>query len=189
MGGLFGIPLGLWILAALDATVVCTLIGLVLLAYSAWSILKPSHVPKCSQSPYKSALVGVVGGLVGGFTAFPGCAPVIWAGLVGMEKTRQRTTVQPFILSMQVIALSILALTSPERFNAQFWLMFALLALIALPFTKLGVALFHRLSETNFKNATYGMLSVSGAALLAKGTPFFVKIAAKFQAMWILVFA
>jgi len=52
-----------------------------------------------------------------------------------------------------------------------------------------GVALFHRLSETNFKNATYGMLSVSGAALLAKGTPFFVKIAVKFQAMWILVFA
>jgi len=61
--------------------------------------------------------------------------------------------------------------------------------LIGLLKMSFGVALFHRLSETNFKNATYRMLSVSGAALLAKGTPFFVKIAVKFQAMWILVFA
>jgi uncharacterized protein len=183
IGGVMGVPAGLWVLSSLDAAMVCALIGAVLVGYSMWSILKPARMLCVTPTPVRSVIVGALGGVIGGFTAFPGCALVIWAGLVGMGKTEQRTTVQPYILAMQVISLLGLVASGPERFGVEFWFMFAPLVAIALPFTKLGLAAFHRLSEANFKQATHGLLSVSGIALLAKAAPLLAKMATKAQTM------
>lgn len=183
MGGVVGVPAGLWVLSSLDAAMVCALIGAVLVGYSMWSIFKPARMLCVRPTPVRSIIVGGLGGVIGGFTAFPGCALVIWAGLVGMGKTEQRTTVQPFILVMQIISLLGLIVSGPERFGVEFWFMLIPLVAIALPFTKLGVAAFHRLSDADFKQATHGMLSVSGVALLAKAAPVLAKMATKAHAM------
>ena len=57
--------------------------------------------------------MGAAGGIVGGFSAFPGSIPVVYLGLRGLSKTETRNITQPYILTLQLISPSILALTAP----------------------------------------------------------------------------
>jgi hypothetical protein len=67
-----------------------------------------------------------------------------------------------------------LAAYNPGKFDLEFFITFLPLVAIALPFTKFGVVVFHKISDANFKQATQGLLLVSGAALLAKLKPLFL---------------
>ncbi len=173
LGGLFGLPLGLWMLRELPAAALCAAVGAVLIAYSGWAVFKPAGLRIRAAAPVAGLGVGALGGMIGGFTAFPGGAVVIWAGLIGLGKVEQRTIVQPYILAMQLVALSLLALSgsrqADDAFGAQFWALFACLVPIVLPFTKLGVIVFRKISDIDFKRVTYGLLGVSGTSLIVKG--------------------
>jgi uncharacterized protein len=174
VGGLFGIPAGLWVLSALPAAKLCAAVGAVLITYSAWALFKPAGIRIQCASPAASIAVGALGGVIGGCTAFPSSAIVIWAGLTGMQKESQRAVVQPYILTMQIFALLILTLavdTNAKTFGAQFWPMFLSLALVVVPFTKLGVAAFRKISDIDFKRVTNALLCISGAGLAIKGSP------------------
>jgi len=113
--------------------------------------------------------------VIGGFTAFPGAALVVWAGLKNLSKTEQRAVVQPYILAMQVISLfSMIFMRSGDLttnpFDETFWLLFFLLIPVVLPMTKLGVMAFRKMSDMNFKNITLGVLAFSGGGLIYKSS-------------------
>jgi uncharacterized membrane protein YfcA len=97
LGGLVGVPIGLAILHSLPTSTLMAIFGGFLIIYAAYSILKPQtmHVP-FKGSWFAASLVGMVGGVIGGFTAFPGafgaacdacprvnpersCNPISWA--------------------------------------------------------------------------------------------------------------
>jgi len=112
--------------------------------------------------------VGAAGGIVGGFSAFPGSLPVIYLGLRGLSKADTRNITQPYILALQLISLSILALTHHAIFNMQFWLLWVLTLPAVLLGTSTGVTLYRRMSEVNFRRAVLILLMVSGVSLTAK---------------------
>jgi uncharacterized protein len=173
-GGLCSVPLGLWLMANLPTTTLPLLIGIVLLAYCVWMVFRPQVALVHHSGPLAHGLIGMVGGAIGGFTAFPGCALVIWAGLKNLPKMEQRIIVQPYIFSMQLASLlSMGFLHSGELrsnpYDATFWLLFVLLMSIVLPMTKLGVLTFKNISDLNFKSITIGMLALSGGGLFYKG--------------------
>jgi uncharacterized membrane protein YfcA len=112
--------------------------------------------------------VGTAGGIVGGFSAFPGSIPVVYLGLRGLSKTETRNITQPYILTLQLISLSILALTRSSIFNLQFWLLWALALPAVLLGASTGLTLYRRFSEVNFRRAVLILLIVSGVSLLAK---------------------
>jgi uncharacterized membrane protein YfcA len=73
-----------------------------------------------------------------------------------------------YILALQLLSLSILALTHSAIFDLQFWLLWGA-ALPAVLFGSLtGVALYRRMSEVNFRRAVLFLLIVSGLSLLVK---------------------
>ena len=91
-GGVLGLPVGLAILTSLGARPLLAGLGVLLLAYAAWSLRRP-RVPGtgAAVSSMRSAmLVGAAGGVVGGFAAFPGSALVVWNGIVGRTKQQKR---------------------------------------------------------------------------------------------------
>ena len=174
LGGFFGVPAGVWIMANLPASELTFAIGMILLIYSTWMVLRPVAISVNSSGPFEHILVGMVGGAIGGFTAFPGCAVVIWAGLRNLSKTEQRGIVQPYILAMQMASLlSMIYLHSGDLnsnpYDSNFWILFAFLLPVVLPMTKLEVAAFKSLSDVNFKNITLGVLALSGSGLAFKG--------------------
>ena len=86
-GGLVGVPIGLGLLQSLPIRLFGGGLGLFLIIYSALVLLKPDGL-RIRLSGWKpAAAVGAAGGVVGGFSAFPGSIPVVYLGLRGVSKT------------------------------------------------------------------------------------------------------
>ncbi len=169
VGGFIGVPAGLAILHALPTATLMAIFGGFLVGYAAYSMLKPEglHAP-VRESWLISALVGLTGGVIGGFTAFPGAAVVVWSGLRRLPKSESRAIVQPYILALQVVSLAVLAVQHPETFGATYWSLLAITLPIVLPCTLLGVRLYRSLSDINFRRVTFMLLGTSGCGLLVK---------------------
>jgi len=169
-GGFVGVPVGLAILHSLPTPTLMAIFGAFLIVYAAYSMLKPEslRVSDNSSSWLAAALVGMVGGVIGGFTAFPGAAVVVWSGLRRLPKHESRNIVQPYILGLQLVSLAMLAVKHPETFSPTFWALLVITVPIVLPCTLLGVNLYKSLSDVNFRRITFMLLGTSGLGLLIK---------------------
>lgn len=110
-------------------------------------------------------VVGTLAAAVGVLTAMPGAVPLLWCEMRGYSKDEQRGLVQPFIVSMQVVALALFALTPaglPRDLPYQMAL--ALPALIL--GTIVGTAAFRRVDASLFRRILLLTLIVSGLTML-----------------------
>jgi uncharacterized protein len=168
-GGFVGVPVGLAILQSLPTPTLMAIFGGFLIIYATYSMLKPESLHVSAKSSWlASSLVGFVGGVIGGFTAFPGAAVVVWSGLRRLPKQESRSIVQPYILGLQLVSLAMLAVKHPETFSATYWALLVITVPIVLPCTLLGVNLYRSLSDGNFRRITFMLLGTSGLGLLIK---------------------
>jgi len=168
-GGFVGVPVGLAILHSLPTSTLMAIFGAFLIIYAAYSMLKPESLHVAGRSSWLvSSLVGMVGGVIGGFTAFPGAAVVVWSGLRRLPKQESRSIVQPYILGLQLVSLAMLAVQRPETFSPTYWALLVITVPIVLPCTLLGVNLYKSLSDINFRRITFMLLGTSGLGLLIK---------------------
>lgn len=169
-GGLAGLPVGLAMLSAWDAGALSATLGALLVGYATWSLLQPAsgRWAACRQGRRSALLVGTVGGVVGGFSAFPSCALVVWNGLTGASKAQSRALTQPFIMVMQVSGLGLLLAAQPQVFGGGFWLLLAVVLPAALLGNRLGVAIYRRTGDRGYQRITLLALGLSGAGLLLK---------------------
>ena len=173
-GGVLGLPLGLKILAQASAHALLFGLGGLLVAYSIYNIFKPSSLALCGKQTGLGValIIGAIGGVVGGFSAFPGSALVVWNGLTNVPKERGRALTQPFILFMQVIGLSFFAYAKPAVFDAQL----ATLLVVSLPLAwagnRIGIRIYRRTSQVNYRLITLAALGISGGSLVLKAVLF-----------------
>lgn len=169
-GGTVGIPIGLVILNALGTRQLTIALGLLLIAYSLWSLLNESQGRLKDPMPahWRSFVVGAVGGVVGGFSAFPGSALVVWNGLRGAGKEEGRALTQPFILWMQIVGIVLFAVTRPRLFDASFWAILASALPSALLGNTLGVAIYRTTGDLGYRRITLAALGLSGGGLIVK---------------------
>jgi hypothetical protein len=169
LGGLLGVPVGLSILHSLPTGALMLIFGSFLVGYAAYSILKPEGLHIKEKEPTAlSAGIGFAGGVIGGFTAFPGAPVVVWTGLRRLPKHESRSIVQPYILGMQIVSLTMLAFQHPETFSPKFWMLLAVTVPVVLPGTLMGVNLYRGISDINFRKVTFFLLGASGLGLLVK---------------------
>src|SRR5262249_24826632 len=93
-GGLLGVPSGLWLLQSLPTHLIAGGLGLFLISYSVLVLFKSDSLRIRVSGWMPGVAVGAVGGIVGGFSAFPGSLPVIYLGLRGLSKTDTRNITQ-----------------------------------------------------------------------------------------------
>ena len=168
-GGFVGVPIGLAILHSVPTPTLMAIFGGFLIIYAAYSMLKPESLHIAGKSSWvASSLVGMLGGVIGGFTAFPGAAVVVWSGLRRLPKRESRSIVQPYILGLQLVSLAMLAVKHPETFGPTYWALLVITVPIVLPCTLLGVNLYKSLSDINFRRITFMLLGTSGLGLLIK---------------------
>jgi uncharacterized membrane protein YfcA len=165
-GGILGVPAGAYLLLHLQTGAYRDVIGALLIAYGGYLLVRR---PACKlrTGPLADACAGFLGGVTGGLAGFPGASVTIWCGLKGWDKARQRGVYQPFILSMQPIALIVIALMRPASASAAQldWksLAFIPAALLGAWF---GLRIFRRLSDRQFEIAVNALLIVSGIGLI-----------------------
>lgn len=169
MGGLVGVPIGIWLLSHLPATQLMTVFGSLLVLYSIYSMVKPAGARIDGiGGPGWGAVVGLLGGVIGGFTAFPGAMVVVWTGLRDLHKAQNRAIVQPYIIMSQIYSLGLIAWLHPAYLNHRFWLLLAVTLPAVLPGTFGGVMIYRRISDVNFKRISFFLLGLSGLSLLLK---------------------
>jgi uncharacterized protein len=183
LGGLAGVPVGLAILQSLPTSTLVAIFGAFLIIYATYSMLKPTSLHVAGGTGWLAAcLVGMAGGVIGGFTAFPGAAVVVWSGLRCLPKHESRSIVQPYILGLQLVSLAMLAVKHPETFDQTYWALLVVTVPVVLPCTLLGVNLYKSLSDINFRRITFMLLGTSGLGLLIKAAGAITLVAAAARA-------
>jgi hypothetical protein len=167
LGGLFSIPLGVYLLLNLDAAIYCRVLGGFLVAYGTFMLVRPTARLQFRRG-WVDGLVGLLGGITGGFAGFPGAFVTIWCGLQGWDKDRQRGVYQPFILIMQALALTTIALVATGSSRRLHPMGIGVLAYVpaALLGTWCGLGWYRRLSDVQFTAAVNLLLIAAGAALV-----------------------
>ena len=169
LGGLISLPLGIYLLTVLDAELYIRIIGGFLVAYGMFMLFRPALTLRF-QRDWADVLVGAVGGVTGGFAAFPGAFVTIWCSLKGWDKAHQRGVYQPFILLMQFAALAILAVHAGGPLHAATPTMAEFAPLIFVPAALLGtwcgLGWYRRLSDAQFAKVVNLLLIAAGFGLI-----------------------
>jgi len=168
VGGLLGLPLGLWLLPRVDAVVFRTFVG-ALLALWCPVMLFSGRLPRVGGGRAGDTLAGAVGGLMGPLGGFTGAVPTLWCTLRRFERDAQRAVIQNFNLA--VLAATMASYLVAGQVTRPMLPLLALVAPALLVPALLGMRLYTRISPAAFRNVVLGLLTLSGIAMLASSLP------------------
>lgn len=164
IGGAIGVPLGAWLVTYLNPLHIRTGVGVLLVAYSAYNLLRPSLQPVTSNAAIDTG-VGVLNGTLGGLTGLGGVISTIWVQLGGGAKDAQRAVFQPVLFFTMTMATLTFA-AGGHLFEMETLKLF----FIGLPALLLGlwvgIKLYGKLDDAAFRKAILILLLISGFSLV-----------------------
>jgi uncharacterized protein len=163
IGTAFGVPLGVFVLAHTDPRYLPLGIGVVLVLFSLYGLLRPNLRP-IKSAPLSGDLgAGFLNGVLGGATGLAGVIAVIWCQLRGWAKDQQRTVFQP--AAVATFALSAALLGSQGSISGEVVPLFLAALPVLLAGTWLGLKFYGKLDEAQFRKIVLILLLASGVAL------------------------
>ena len=169
LGGLVGVPFGVWLLPHLDLVVFKLCLGVLLVLWCP-AMLMSQHLPKVAfGGRVADGVAGAIGGAMAGIGGFSGTIPTLWCTLRGFQRDTQRAVIQNFNLSMLLVAFGI-HLFSGNIGRAVLPLLGLVALAVAVP-VLLGARMYIGISEVVFRKIVLGLLTASGVALLASAVP------------------
>lgn len=163
IGGAVGIPIGAATLSYINADYLRIGVGVLLIAYSAYSLARPRLKPMHAGFAVETG-VGVLNGLLAGITGLAGPIITIWCQLRGWPKDTQRAIFQPVILAafaMTAISLAFTGVVTREFVKLYVYGLPALAAGLWV-----GIKLYGLLDDAAFRKVILVLLSLSGAVLI-----------------------
>ena len=162
--GIIGIPAGIAGLQAVDVDTLKLIIGLFMLGYGLFFMARTSLPTLTNTYPVADALIGLVGGVLGGLAALSGALPTFWLSMHDWTKAEIRAVLQPFnltILSLTALLLAIQGAYTNETL---------ILVLICLPISvlsaQIGITVFKRLRDVHFRRTLIILMFISGVLVL-----------------------
>ncbi len=168
-GGAVGIPLGIAVLPHLNPDLFKLALGAVLAVFCP-IMLVSSRLPRVAAGGrLADAVVGAVGGFMGGIGGFTGVAPTLWCTLRGMAKDEQRAVIQNFNLA--ALAFTMAGYLASGLVTRDMWPLLPLVAVALLVPSLIGARVYVGLSELAFRRVVLVLLSGSGVAMLVAAVP------------------
>lgn len=160
---LLGIPLGVTLLSVVSAALLKIAIAGFMLLYGGFFLARRS-LPRFERStPVLDSLVGFAGGVLGGAASLSGALPTMWCAMRPWPKGETRAVLQPF--NVVVLALTALLFLMNGLYTSETLVLMA----IALPVTmigaQLGLSVFRRLGDEQFRVLLIVLMFTSGAIL------------------------
>jgi uncharacterized membrane protein YfcA len=166
-GGVFGIPVGAWLLPHLDANLFKLGFGLFLLTWCPVMLAVPRLPHVTAGGRRADAAAGWLGGVLGGISGLSGPVPTLWVTLRGWDKLRQRALFQAFNTTMHALALS--AFTARGLVGEAELRLFAVAAPAMLLPLWLGTRLYVRIGDLGYRRIVIALLLVAGLVLIVNG--------------------
>jgi uncharacterized protein len=169
LGGLAGLPLGIWLLPRLDVPLFKTVLGAILVVVCPLMLLV-ERLPRATHGGrLADSLSGAIGGVMGGLGGFAGVVPTLWCTLRGYPRDTLRSVIQNFNLAMLAVTFGTYLATGIVSASLTPMLVLVLPAML-LP-SLLGARLYRRMGDNGFRQVVLTLLTTSGFALLAAGLP------------------
>src|SRR5690606_1783366 len=105
LGGVAGIPIGLWLLPLLDANLFKALLGLLLVVWCPIMLAAPQMPSITFGGRIADGFVGLIGGVMSSIAGLAGAVPTLWCSLRGLKKDAQRAVIQNFNLSILAMTM------------------------------------------------------------------------------------
>lgn len=160
---LIGIPLGAATLEFISAPLLKLVIAGFMLLYGAFFAFRRSLPHLARPMPKTDALVGFCGGFLGGAASLSGALPTMWCAMQPWTKGETSAVLRPYNVVILGIAVGIF---SWQGYYTRDTL---ILMAIALPATivssQIGIAVFRRLSDQQFRRLLIWLLFSAGALL------------------------
>jgi uncharacterized membrane protein YfcA len=169
IGGLAGIPLGVFVLPLLNANLFKVFLGILLAVWCPVMLLTPKLPALRAGGKLADGVIGAIGGFMGGIGGFSGVIPTLWCNLRQLDKDEQRAVIQNFNLTMQIVTFA--TYVGSGIITRKTLPMFAVVAPAMLIPTLLGMRLYLGISESTFRKIVLSLLTLSGVALLASSLP------------------
>ena len=164
VGGLIGVPLGTAMLAHVQVKPLKVGVGLLLIFYCAWMAFVRRPPVVMGGGRLADATAGFGGGFLGGMASISGPITVIWTQLRGWNMLAQRGVNQPF--NMSVLAFSLVTAGIAGFLDRTFFLWAAITLPVTLIGAHVGLRLFRRVNDTEFRRIILVLLGLSGATLI-----------------------
>jgi len=165
VAGIIGVPIGTLLLDHVRPNPLKAGVGVFLIAYSAWMALVRRPPIVTGGGRLADAAVGFTGGVMGGMASLSGPAPAIWAQLRGFGKDEQRGVNQPF--NMSVLFLALVSAGIAGFLDRTFLLWAAIAVPTTLVGARIGLALYRRIDDAQFRRIVLVLLTLSGVSLIA----------------------
>jgi uncharacterized membrane protein YfcA len=169
VGGVLGVPLGVAALRVVEPRALKVFLGILLVGYTGLTLALRRLPTVSAGGKLADAVVGFGGGTLGGVAGLSGPLPTIWCGLRGWSADTQRGVYQPFNLAILGLVLCVYA--TQGVLTRQVWSY----ALVCLPATFLGaflgIRLYGRVNDRQFRLVVLWLLLVSGVVLMASNLP------------------
>ncbi len=162
--GVFGVPLGTFLLPHIDPRLFKLGLGCFLVIYPAYVLARTSQIETARGGRAADGVVGFVSGILGGLTGLSGVLPVVWTDIRGWSKEQRRSVVQFF--NMAILSLALVSHAVSGLLTRQV----AIEVLIVLPATIggswFGAFIYRRLADRGYQRAVMILLLISGATLV-----------------------
>lgn len=168
-GGAVGVPIGVLLLHHIDPVLFRLAVGILLVIWCP-AMLFARAIPRVvGGGRLADATIGVTAGVMGGLGGLTGPAPALWTTLRHWERDKQRAVMQGFNLAMQ--ALTMLTYIASGAVSSEALSLFPVVAAAVWIPTWIGARLYGVLSDRLFRTVVLGLLSASGAILIATTLP------------------
>jgi uncharacterized membrane protein YfcA len=163
IGGALGIPAGTALLRSVDPDTIRLGIGILLLIYSLYSLIRPAFKPVQANFPADFG-VGIANGLISGLTGLGGVAVTVWCQLRGGQKDALRAIFQPVLFVTFVMTTISFAVAG--AFTADTLKLYALALPVLIAGIWSGFGLYGKLDDAAFRKVILVLLLASGVALI-----------------------
>lgn len=150
-------------MTTVDPSTIRFTIGVLLLAYSLYSLIRPAFKPSKPSFPADLG-AGVINGLIGGLTGLGGIAVTVWCQLRGGKKDELRAIFQPVLFATFVMTAIAFALAGTFTLETLTLYGLALPVLIAGIWS--GFGLYGKLDDAEFRKVILILLLASSVALI-----------------------
>lgn len=167
LGTAIGIPIGVMLLTHINPASVRTGVGVLLVAYAMYGLLRPPLGPFEIGAPADVG-IGLANGLVGGLTGLGGIISTISCQLRGWSKDKQRAVFQPVLFAAFVV-ISISQFVAGS-YTAETVKLYGIGLLFMVGGIWIGFRLYGSINDETFRKAVLLLVLVAGASLVVSAS-------------------
>lgn len=161
-----GIPIGLQLLSHINSSLLIVLVGVFLLSYGCFFSFK-THLPNLTRrTPTLDSVVGLISGVLGAVAGLSGALPTMLCAMRPWTKMQQRALIQPF--NFIILGLSALLLAYNGGYSESTLKVMTIVLPISIIASIIGMMVFRRLNDHQYRRVLIVMMLISGLILLGK---------------------